>query len=84
MTHVESTISAIPRERRMRLAATLAGCTDPLLQALGMDISAVSAREDAEFAEMAEGFAAERHREIRKLETELPPPPAPVKENRFE
>jgi hypothetical protein len=84
MTHVESAIGAIPRERRMRLAAALAACTDPLLQALGMDILAISAREDAEFAELAEGFAAERHGEIRKLEAELPPPPAPVKENRFE
>jgi hypothetical protein len=68
----------------MRLAATLAACTDPLLKALGADIHVITAREDAEFAEMAEGFAAERHGEIRKLEAELPSPPAPVKENRFE
>ena len=67
----------------MRLAASLAACAEPLLRALGMDILAISAREDAEFAELAEGFAAERHGET-ESKAEIPPPPAPVKENRFE
>jgi hypothetical protein len=64
----------------MRLAASLAACADPLLQALGMDILAISAREDAEFAELAEGFAAERDRENELRAATLPPIPAPTKE----
>ncbi|MFJ1554540.1 hypothetical protein [Streptomyces mirabilis] len=80
MTHVESAIGAIPRERRMRLAATLAACTDPLLKALGMDIHVITAREDAEFAELAEGFAQERDRENELRAATLPPIPAPTKE----
>lgn len=79
-SHVAQAISAIPRERRMRLAATLANCDEPLLRALALDMHAATAREDAEFAEIAEAFAAEQRRETRKREAQIPPPPPYVKE----
>lgn len=80
MSHVEAAIAAIPRERRMRLAKTLADCTDPLLQALGADMHVITAREDAEFAEIAESFAADHRREMQKREASIPAPPPPSKE----
>lgn len=80
MSHVEAAIAAIPRERRMRLAATLAECSDPLLRALGMDLHVFAAREDAEFAEIQTAYGDERRRVNEEIEAQLPPLPPYVKE----
>jgi hypothetical protein len=64
-----------PRQRA-ETAELLVGCESPILQALGHEMGAYSAREDASIAEFNQEIRAAHRAEMERIEASLPSLPA--------
>lgn len=73
MNHVERAIRSMSKRRRQITAEVLATSDQPILQALALDLVAIVAHEDADFAELEHAFRVQHIAEMAEIEKLLPP-----------